>query len=220
MNTGSQSTRKRGRPSLDDGEAVLKNLYHVAFSHFFVSGVEGANMQLIAKEAGVSRQMIHNRFGSKELFFDAVLEHGQAFLRGKFVYEGISEIKDPWLLLNNIGNQIFSTFTAPDNISSFRMLDLAVYRHADVAQLHGKSVNEAFQTFSTMLQNIAKDQGLELQIGKSEMRDFLSLIRGYAQPIIQGREKRPSMSAQKKEINAIVARFLRGIGFGEPPVKA
>lgn len=218
MKTDSQLTRKRGRPSLNDGEAVLKNLYRVAFSHFFLSGVEGANMQLIAKEAGVSRQMIHNRFGSKELFFEAVLESGQDFLRDKFVYRGIIDIKDPWLLFNDLGHQIFSTFVDPDNVATFRMLDIAVFRHADVAVLYTKSIEEAYKTFGKLLKDIAKEQGLDIKIEKGAIRDFLSMIRGYAQPIIQGREKTPSINAQKKEIKKIVARFLRGLGFGEQPV--
>lgn len=208
-------TRKRGRPSLDDGEAVLKNLYHVAFSHFFISGVEGANMQLIAKEAGVSRQMIHNRFGSKEQFFETVLQHGQSFMRDKFVYEGIVDIKDPWALLNDLGNQIFTTFVTPDNIAAFRMLDIALFRNPEVAKLHGKSIEELYTVFGQLLNDIAKQKGLKIIIDKAAIRDFLSLIRGLAQPIVQGREKPPSSKKQHKEIATIVARYVKGLGFGD-----
>lgn len=215
MNNVPQTIRKRGRPSLDDGEAVLKNLYRVAFSHFFISGVEGANMQLIAKEAGVSRQMIHNRFGSKEQFFETVLEHGQFFMRDKFVYDGIINIKDPWALMNELGHQIFTTFVTPDNIAAFRMLDIALFRHPEVAKLHSQSVEELYTVFSRLLNDIAKQKKLTLVIDRAAIRDFLSLIRGLAQPIIQGREKHPSKTKQHKEIASIVARYLKGLGFGE-----
>lgn len=217
MKAEQKAPRKRGRPSLEDGEAVLQKLYDVAHSHFFFSGVEGANMQLIAKEAGVSRQMIHNRFGSKEQFFEAVLEHGQSILRQKFTYSSDRNIDDPWELLNVQGNQIFNIFVEPANISAFRTFDLAVYRHSDVSDLHGKSLDEAYRRFGKMLRDMAKKQQLDIKIEKAAMRDFLSLIRGYAQPVIQGRQARPSKSSQKKEINGIVTRFLRGLGFGEPP---
>lgn len=217
MSTVSTPPRKRGRPSLNDGETVLKNLYHVAFFHFFISGIEGANMQLIAKEAGVSRQMIHNRFGSKELFFKAVLEYGDAYLQKKFIYEGCENLKTPWDLLNHLGLQVFETLVDPDTIVSFRTLDLAVFRHKDVAEMHEKSLNNAYKRFGKMLKDIGKANGYDVAVDKAAMRDFLSLIRGYAQPIIQGRENIPSKNTQKKDINLMIVRFLRGLGFGEPP---
>ena len=217
MKKTSQETRKRGRPSLSEGEAALKNLYHVAFSHFFINGVEGANMQLIAKEAGVSRQMIHNRFGSKEQFFEQVLKHGQSFLLQKFIYQGADDLHDPWKFFGDLGEQIYSTFTDPETVNSFRMLDLAIFRHADVAEAYTKSLAEAYRRFGKILKDIAKERDLDVQISKSAIRDFLALIRGYAQPVIQGVDKVPSSQSQKKEIKAIVARYLRGLGFGEPP---
>jgi AcrR family transcriptional regulator len=217
MKTKNKLPRKRGRPSLSDGEAVLQNLYHIAYTHFFLNGMEGANLQLIAKEAGVSRQMIHKRFGSKEQFFDTVFKDGQNYLRRKFIYQGTSEDQDPWTFLNDLGLQVYEAFVDPGSVASFRMLDLAVFRHSDVARLHTKSLNEAYKRFGKMLRQMATARGLDIDIGKSEVRDFLSLIRGYSQPVIQGREKPPSKAKAKREINAMVTRYLRGLGFGEPP---
>lgn len=218
MKKNQNDTRRRGRPSLSEGEAALKNLYHVAFTHFFLNGIEGANMQLIAKEAGVSRQMIHNRFGSKEQFFEQVLEHGQSHLMQKFIYQGKENANDPWLFFMGLGEQMYATFTDPDSVSSFRMLDLAIYRHADLAELHNRSIDEAYKRFGKILRDMAKEYGLDIKVGKSAIRDFIALIRGYAQPVIQGVDKVPTKSSQKKEIKEIVSRYLRGLGFGEPPL--
>lgn len=202
---------------MSEGEVALKNLYRIAFTHFFLNGIEGASIQMIAKEAGVSRQMIHNRFGSKEQFFEQVLKHGQTFLLKKFVYQDSEEINDPWKFMNRLGHQMYCTFTDPESVNAFRILDLALYRHPDLAAVHTKSLAEAYKRFGKILRDLAKKRGLELKIGKSEIRDFLALIRGYAKPVIQGIERVPSKQVQTKEINAIVTRFLRGLGFGEPP---
>src|SRR5690606_35279083 len=79
-----RATRGKGRPKQEDSEETLRTVYHVAYSHFIVNGIEGASMQAIAREAGVSRQMIHNRFGNKEQIFRTVLVNGEDILDNSY----------------------------------------------------------------------------------------------------------------------------------------
>lgn len=217
MSTTSKAPRKRGRPSLSESESTLNNLYHVAFSHFIVNGIEGANLQLIAKEAGVSRQMIHNRFGSKEQFFETVAKYGESHLQGKFDVKIMTTFDDPWHLFNYLGSEIFSIFVSSENTTMFRVMNLAIYRHPEIGEFHSKSLNKAYSRFTKMLEQAADKLELPCKIDKNSARDFLALIYGYALPVIQGRAQRPSPKAQNAEVKRIVACFLRGLGFGEAP---
>lgn len=216
MSAKNIQTRRPGRPSLDDSKSALGNLYKVAFSHFIANGLDGANIQLIAKEAGVSRQMIHNRFGDKEAFFTKVNQFAQSYLRKKFNFKLFADYHNPWAAFEEIAEQMLDIFMASETIEVFRMMNLAVYKNPEIGKWHTKSLNKAYHGFQLILKKSASEMGLDLYIDQSAARDFIALVFGYAQPVIQGRASRPSKTRQAKEVKLLVSRYLRGLGFGDP----
>ncbi len=114
----------------------MNTLHRVAYTHFIVNGVDDASMLAIAREAGVSRQMIHNRFGNKQQFFDAVVQHGEAHLENKFNLAAMPATSDPWIVFNYIGNEICNVIMNPNSIDTFRVMNLAAYRHPEIAATH------------------------------------------------------------------------------------
>lgn len=211
-----KSTRGKGRPRQEESEETLRTVYQVAYSHFIVNGLEGASMQAIAQEAGVSRQMIHNRFGNKEQFFQTVLKRGDRLFSSRFSVDSLPDTQDPWVIFNHIGNLMYNIFVDPKGIHLFRIMDMALYRHPEIATYHTRSLNSAYRMITGYLKNAAQAMNVEVDTSKAAARDFVSLIRGIALPVIQGRSERPSERSQKREINDLVIRYLRGVGFVGP----
>ncbi|MDB6062518.1 MAG: hypothetical protein JWM78_2621 [Verrucomicrobiaceae bacterium] len=173
-------------------------------------------MLTIAREAGVSRQMIHNRFGNKQQFFDAVVQHGDDHMQNKFNMASLPSTTDPWVIFNFLGNGICNVVLDPDGISIFRVMNVAAYRHPEIAATHEMSLNKAYTMFARFLRLAGKELNVDIEDAKGASRDFLALVHGFTLPVIQGRRERPSAAVQAKEIKAIVGRFLRGVGFVEP----
>ncbi|KJS07465.1 MAG: hypothetical protein VR73_08860 [Gammaproteobacteria bacterium BRH_c0] len=211
-----RSTRGKGRPTQEDSEETLRTLYHVAYAHFIVNGLDGASMQAIAREAGVSRQMIHNRFGNKEQFFNTVVQNGEKIFAGRFSVTSLPDTKDPWVIFNHIGNLIYNILVDPKGIDLFRVMNVALYRHPEIAIFHTQSLNNAYRMISTYLTMSSKALNVEVDKSRAAAQDFVSLIQGLAQPIIQGRMERPGPQTQKREIKGVVNRYLRGVGFKDP----
>ncbi|NKI16444.1 TetR/AcrR family transcriptional regulator [Spongiibacter sp. KMU-166] len=209
----SGSSRGKGRPFQQDSEDTLRGLYRVAYKHFLMHGIEGASIQAIAKEAGVTRQTIYNRFGSKEQLFQAVIREGDSRKTESFVKDPHLQSDDPVFLFNYLGNLLYEFYTAEDKLQIFQVLDSALARHPEIASRHTRSVNQAYKIVKKYIQRCSAEIPNDIDDSNGAVRDFFSIIYGAALPVIQGREKVLKGSKRKNEINAIVLRYLRGIGF-------
>ena len=68
-----------GRPKTQDAPATLEQILDAAFRAFATYGYDGVSVRMLNRELGVSHNLIHQRFGSKEeLWYAAVdLAFGQ-----------------------------------------------------------------------------------------------------------------------------------------------
>jgi TetR/AcrR family transcriptional regulator len=65
--------RRRGRPKAADAPATSEEILDAAFRAFATHGYEGVSVRTLNRELGVSHNLIHQRFGSKEgLWYAAV----------------------------------------------------------------------------------------------------------------------------------------------------
>src|SRR5260370_22354559 len=72
MNAQPSATR-RGRPKAVDAPAGLDEILAVALSAFATHGYDGVSVRTLNRELGVSHNLIHQRFGSKQgLWYAAV----------------------------------------------------------------------------------------------------------------------------------------------------
>lgn len=209
------SLRGKGRPLQEESEETLRDLYRVAYKHFVLNGYDGASIQAIAKEAGVTRQTIHNRFGSKEQFFQTVIKESDKRLAKSFVIDPLLDSDDPILIFNYLANLLYAIYTDKDKIPFFQVMDSALSKHPEMGEQHSKSLNEAFKIIIKYIRQCSPTDGKPIDASMGAARDFVSLIHGYALPVIQARQEMPTARKQKSEIQAIVLRFLRGIGFSE-----
>jgi AcrR family transcriptional regulator len=212
---GAGQPRKRGRPDPAENEEVLARLRRVAYRHFMVNGVDDASLLSIAREVGVSRQMIHNHFGNKQQFFDALFKNTAPHLQSRFGIEAMPTASDPWVVFNYLGNEFCNIELDPDGIEIFRVMNVATYRYPEIAAVHAADLETAYRFIAKQLRAAGRACGVELSDLRGASRDFLALIEGYVLPVLQGRSERPSPQAQAREIAAIVRRYLRGLGFDE-----
>jgi AcrR family transcriptional regulator len=67
------NTKRRGRPRAEDAPAALDEILGAALRAFATHGYDGVSVRTLNRELGVSHNLIHQRFGSKQgLWYAAV----------------------------------------------------------------------------------------------------------------------------------------------------
>jgi AcrR family transcriptional regulator len=80
--------RPRGRPSRQDGPvAPNDDLLPLALEAFADLGYEGSSMRDLCRRLGVSHNLLHQRFGSKDGLWHAAVDHGFRALASDLVVE-------------------------------------------------------------------------------------------------------------------------------------
>src|ERR1700682_4967522 len=65
--------KRTGRPKAEDAPATLEQILDAAFRSFATYGYDGVSVRTLNRELGVSHNLIHQRFGSKQgLWYAAV----------------------------------------------------------------------------------------------------------------------------------------------------
>lgn len=71
--TRTTARKRTGRPKAEDAPATLEQILDTAFRAFATYGYDGVSVRMLNRELGVSHNLIHQRFGSKEeLWYAAV----------------------------------------------------------------------------------------------------------------------------------------------------
>jgi len=68
--------RGPGRPAGSNGDATRRTLLDAALAAFARRGYEGMSVRDLARELGVSHNLVHHHYGSKWALWRAALEHG------------------------------------------------------------------------------------------------------------------------------------------------
>lgn len=101
---------------------------------FIKRGLAGVNMDLIAAEAGVARQTLYNRFGSKEAIFRSALDAHWAALDAA-AEKHLDANREPDDVLTDVADAVLDFIRERDQIAMTRMI-LAESRHdPDLARL-------------------------------------------------------------------------------------
>jgi TetR/AcrR family transcriptional regulator, mexJK operon transcriptional repressor len=92
-----------------------------------------ASMDLVAAEAGVSKQTVYNHFGSKEGLFRAIVDHVSGELLDVLV-EREGARADPAATLDVIARRFLDMLLAPSHLALHRMLVAEAPRFPDLAR--------------------------------------------------------------------------------------
>ncbi len=88
---------------------------------FTECGYEGASMQRIAGEAGVSKGTLYNYFDSKSTLFGVFIEQKAASSLAR-IFETVAEDDDPATALHAIALRMLEMLIAPDNLLLYRIV--------------------------------------------------------------------------------------------------
>src|SRR6266702_2881748 len=90
---------------------------------FLDDGFDGVNLDRIAERAGVSRQTVYNRFGSKEAVFRAMIERHWEIFGGDAFLSGLSADKGgPEDVLRYFAKTILRFVVESDQVSFTRLV--------------------------------------------------------------------------------------------------
>lgn len=207
----SDAKRARGRPSGEDSEEIHRKLRNVALRHFLTYGLDGASIVAISRESGVSRQLIHRRFGDKQQFFNEITSHRQ----GLFFANSRMALEDhgsPYLVFLDLGRRMADNLLAKERIDLARVMYGALYRFGDIMAVERAALDRALAIVATYLQHILADHGITDVDPREAARDFRSLINGLVTPVILGIGAPPPPDELDMLLDGIVRRFLRGLG--------
>lgn len=88
---------------------------------FLNDGFEGASMDRIARQAGVSKGTLYNYFASKESLFAALI-HGKCIQDGSCAKDFGSVDAPPEVVLTRIGMQFVGHLLSPEELGLFRIV--------------------------------------------------------------------------------------------------
>lgn len=110
---------RRGRPR--DPERC-RRILEAARNHFYAHGMERANLDAIAAEAGVSKMTIYSNFGSKEGLFEAVVrDRTDRVVSGGVGAEALDAMQ-PRKALLAVGEEFLALMREEETLGKFRSL--------------------------------------------------------------------------------------------------
>ncbi|WP_210590572.1 TetR/AcrR family transcriptional regulator [Streptomyces sp. GESEQ-35] len=75
-----QNVRRRGRPAKDTDPAPAEEVLQAALQAFATHGFNGVSLRTLTSELGVSHNLLHQRFGSKQALWQAAADWGFGLL--------------------------------------------------------------------------------------------------------------------------------------------
>ncbi len=110
---------RRGRPR--DPER-MRRVLDAAKQHFFEHGYEGANLDAIASEAGVSKMTVYSYFPSKEALFEAIIGSRTDRVAGSVLGSRALDPRNPQAVLTAIGAEFQELMREKNTLGQFRTL--------------------------------------------------------------------------------------------------
>jgi len=168
--TRSIKTPRRDSGSEDKAIAAALRL-------FLKSGWSGVNMDSVAVEAGVARQTLYNRFGSKDALFRAALDTHWAAL-GRAAEKELDPTRPPRGVLTEIAKTILAFIDDHDQVGMTRMVIAESRTHPDIARVfseRGKA--PLMRLFVDYLSAATRAGKLSCPQPKLAARQFLGMIQ-------------------------------------------
>jgi AcrR family transcriptional regulator len=92
---------RKGRPKAADSPVALEQILDAAFQAFARHGYDGVSIRTLNRELGVSHNLIHQRFGTKDALWHAAVDHAFGNLVADLATRFDVTVADPLEQLNN-----------------------------------------------------------------------------------------------------------------------
>ncbi|MGF6415448.1 TetR/AcrR family transcriptional regulator [Paraburkholderia sp. MM5482-R1] len=211
--TQTQPIRSGGRPTLRESEIRLQRLLDVAQRHFLAAGYRETSLEGIAREAGIAKKTLYDRFGSKAGLFSAIVET----LRRSWITQLgdiVLDARRPENVLEKVALHLLDVCTRPDMIALHRLLLTEAYRFPELISGYYNKAGElrGMEPLSDYLRSAVADGALQLDDVALATEQFLHLVLGgvRARLLLGATRRRPGASERNRIAREAVRIFLAG----------
>lgn len=181
-----------------------------AATRVFLREGYGASMDVVAAEAGVSKQTVYHHFGSKEGLFRAIVEALSEDFLGVLV-ERERAGDDPATTLGELAHRFLSLLVAPSSLALYRMLVAEAPRFPDLArEFYGAGPGRAVRRLAAWLEEQDRRGRLAVPDPALSAEQFLGALVGHIQlRALLGLPAAPCRSDLRRAAAYAVEGFLR-----------
>lgn len=175
LGRSAESGQRRGRPADTRKHAkILATAKRVFLQH----GYGAASMDMIARDAGVSKITIYAHFSNKETLFGAIVDELAARLTQAIDQLTLAGLP-PERALHRLGVAYLRLALAPSSLALHRLIVAETARHPELGQLVYRSGPQPIVT--TLASYLQTRKELKLGNPKLAAEQFLGMVLGHNQ---------------------------------------
>lgn len=213
LKTLTPRTRSGGRPTLQASEERLQRLLDVAQRQFLTAGYRETSLEGVAREAGIAKKTLYDRFGSKAGLFGAIVET----LRRSWIAQLgdiVLDSRRPEQVLEKVALHLLDVGTRPDMIELYRLLLIEAHRFPELISGYYDEQGGlcGMEPLSDYLRLAIADGVVQLDDVALATEQFLHLVLGgvRARMLLGAAKRRPSQSERNRIAHQAVRIFLAG----------
>ncbi|WP_394172493.1 TetR/AcrR family transcriptional regulator [Thalassotalea litorea] len=194
-------------------EEKRQQIYDAATQLFCDNGFAATSMDVVAKNAGVSKQTVYSHFGSKdELFVATITARCEAFLSASTASPKDS---DPYTTLCQYAEHFLALLLSPEALAIHRICINESTSYPHVSRLFYKAGPErVIAEVKTILDDYTQQHILNIEDIHTAAIQFLSVIKGEIWMHKEYNIEKPiSREKVKLYIQSSVRHFLAGYGY-------
>ncbi len=202
----SSDKKPSGRPTLDESLERRKALLAAAMEEFLQHGFEGANIDAIARKAGVGRATVYRQFGSKEQLYRAATNTRSAAIQADLR----AVIAQPWPpqdILRAIIEQIYEAFTSSQIMATVRLSVAEAERFPDLsASTYEAETQGALQPVVEYLQRLRSEGVLDIGDPVEATEHLVNMAYGGIRFLLN--RPLPSAEARQHWVDSVMRMIL------------
>ena len=207
MQEKSPRKRRLGRPR---SEAKRQDILNAARRVFLKSGYGATSMDVVASEAGVSKQTVYGHFGSKDALFEAIIREVSGSVVSPLLTPETRTL-DPKETLSVFAAHFMDIVLSPTVTALYRVVIPEVRRFPELGEIfYHSGPGRAVKTLAAYLRDQSEQGTLEVADANLAAQQFLGMLAGI--PNIRrlldiGEE--PSKRERKRIVREAVRSFLK-----------
>lgn len=193
-------------PNLAKRRQILEGAWRV----FVAEGLEGASVDQLAKEAGVSKPTLYRYFSSKEDIFQALL-HEQINAVGPLQFELDPAAGDPATLLTRLGVGFMMGVMQERSLDMFRLVVAESRKHPSVGNaFEASGPTQGRTALARYLRQLHRSGTLRIDDAELAAEQFIALCQAGIFRRAHTVHERVDPKTIRRLVSSAVRLFLRG----------
>jgi TetR/AcrR family transcriptional regulator, mexJK operon transcriptional repressor len=190
--------------------AKLEKILAGAMTMFMRDGFAGTSMELIAKEAGVSKGTLYNYFDSKHVLFSTIIERECAAIHGR-VFDLDVAVGPPEKVLMKLGTGFLMSVLDPHAMSVYRTMIAESTKFPELGHLFMQSGPwPGSKSLGRYLRRLANDGVLVVDDEVHSARQFIALCDAGLIDHAHLEAEKPTRQQIQAHVRSAVRVFLKG----------